>query len=213
MRKADIPMGTKYGHLTVIGEGERAGVQRQRVMICQCDCGSAAKSIKLMHLKSGNTISCGCQQQSGSAATLTRHGKRLTGDRITKVYKTWQDMKSRCFNSNNCKYEYYGGRGITVCERWMAFENFYADMGDPPSPAHTIDRRENDGNYEPSNCRWATMDEQRCNRSDNVHITYGGRSQTVAQWAKELAIPHTTIRSRLKRGLAVELVFEKKDTQ
>lgn len=209
MKKADIPVGTRFNHLTVVGEGERVGAQRQRTMLCQCDCGSPVKQIKLLHLKSGNTVSCGCQQQVGSADALRKHGKRLTGNRITQVYKAWQDMKRRCYSPQCDKYEYYGGRGITVCERWMDFQNFYADMGDPPGPRHSIDRRDNDGNYEPNNCRWATVEEQRNNRSDNIVIEHDGKTQTAAQWAREYNMPYSTVYSRLKRGLSPNQIFQK----
>jgi hypothetical protein len=92
-----------------------------------------------------------------------------------KAYRAWNNLKKRCNNPNNISFVYYGGRGIKVCRRWKKFENFIADMGLPPSEKHSIDRIDNDGNYEPSNCRWATREEQANNKSNNKFITHNGQ--------------------------------------
>jgi hypothetical protein len=124
-------------------------------------------------------------------------------------YDTWRNMKSRCGNPRNARYADYGGRGITVCDRWKnSFENFIADMGLPPSPAHSIERGDNSRGYEPGNCRWATDVEQTNNQRSNVLIEYDGKTQTIAQWARELGINYQTLRQRIQRyGWSVERAF------
>ena len=108
-------------------------------------------------------------------------------------------MKARCLNPNDKDYPDYGGRGISVCERWLSFDNFFEDMGHPP-PKTELDRLDNDGNYEPSNCAWRSKPEQSRNRRCNVLLTYLGRTQCMQDWANELGIHVTTIASRLKAG-------------
>jgi hypothetical protein len=117
----------------------------------------------------------------------------------SKVYHAWQTMRDRCNNSNNARFHRYGGRGITVCDRWHEFDNFYADMGDAPHGT-SLDRIDTDGNYEPSNCRWATPKQQSNNTSTNTHVTYNGKTQTLAEWAAELGIPYSRIVYRHARG-------------
>lgn len=112
-------------------------------------------------------------------------------------------MLQRCRNENDAKYRHYGGRGIRVCERWLTFENFLADMGPRPAPGLTIDRfPDNNGNYEPGNCRWATMREQQNNRRNNHVVEHGGRRQTVMQWSREKGWPFHVLSGRLDRGMS-----------
>lgn len=117
----------------------------------------------------------------------------------------WAAMKDRCLNSNHKHYHRYGGRGIKVCDRWLeSFENFIEDMGVRPTSNHSLDRYpDNDGNYEPSNCRWATVEEQQNNRSDNVFVEYNGEKITVSQLARKLDLPPNTLGMRLRRGIPV----------
>lgn len=112
----------------------------------------------------------------------------------TLIYRRWFQMRARV----RTKPRYLGR--VTVCERWQTFENFYADMGEPPTPQHTIDRINNDGNYEPGNCRWATPREQAANRRDNVWLETNGERRLLIDWARRLGVPSITIRLRLKRG-------------
>ena len=103
----------------------------------------------------------------------------------TKVYRAWQAIRQRCENSKEARFHRYGGRGISVCDRWQEFDNFYADMGDPPKGA-SIDRIDTNGNYEPTNCRWATPKQQSNNTSTNTHVTYNGKTQTLARYPSRL---------------------------
>ena len=151
----------KFGRLLVIRKGGtytspcKTAVSRK--WICRCDCGNITEVITA-HLREGRTKSCGCLQRERISQSETTHG--MSG---TKVYWVWSQMRDRCSNSNSQDYRYYGGRGISVCPRWSKFENFIADMGVPP-PGLTLDRINNDGNYEPDNCRWATRTVQTANR-------------------------------------------------
>ena len=121
--------------------------------------------------------------------------------RDTKVYNTWLGIKDRCYRQTAERHPDYGGRGITVCDRWLeSFENFYADMGDPPSELHTIERRDNDRGYEPDNCRWALMQEQNCNKRNTVYLTLDGIAKPMAVWAKDLGIPRETLKRRRQLG-------------
>jgi len=114
-------------------------------------------------------------------------------------------MKSRCNNPRHKHFQHYGGRGITVCPEWDGFEQFLADMGHRPSPKHSLDRIDNDGNYEPSNCRWALHQIQMSNKSTTVRLTYDGRTESLAEWGRLTNIPADTLRARLKRyGWSVE---------
>jgi len=115
-------------------------------------------------------------------------------------------MRQRCFDPKHKNYALYGGRGITVCERWLTFENFYADMGPRPTPKHTIDRfPDKDGPYAPDNCRWATWTEQQNNRSNNRHVLVNGERLTIAQAARALGVTVKVIRGRIDRGELQEL--------
>lgn len=117
----------------------------------------------------------------------------------------WRGMKRRCYSPKCAKYPRYGGRGIRVCDRWLeSFDNFLADMGPRPSPEHSIDRIDNDGNYEPSNCRWATREEQQRNTSRARMITIGGRSAPLAEWEKLSGMGRDAVRARLRRGWSPE---------
>lgn len=132
-----------------------------------------------------------------------RHG-HTCGTGETPEYSCWCDMKRRCISPKRKDFKNYGGRGIRVCERWLIFENFFADMGTKPSPAHSIERRDNDGNYCTENCYWATRKEQRRNTSRSRKITFEGKTLSLFDWADLMKMSQIVLQMRLKRGWTVE---------
>jgi hypothetical protein len=150
--------GVRFGRL--VAQRLSAMVGGRAHWICQCDCGTE-RIVGVAWLRSGNTMSCGSCSKLGNQRAK-KHGYSPKGQR-TLTYNSWQAMKKRCFDPKTNGYRYWGGRGITICERWMQFENFLADMGERPEGT-TLDRVDVNGNYESSNCRWATPIEQRANR-------------------------------------------------
>ena len=170
--------------------------------LCRCECG-AESTIKGSHLRQGKS------QQCRSCATKTHGWSTVDG------YRSWEGMISRCRNAADHSYNSYGGRGITVCTRWESFEKFLEDMGPRPSVDHSIERINVDGNYEKSNCCWATPKEQGRNRRNNRVLTYNGRTLCVTEWAEELGIEWVTLFGRLYRGWSVKksLTAPVKDTK
>lgn len=130
---------------------------------------------------------------------VTKHGMSRT-----RVYRIWIGMHARCTNPNHCKWHMYGANGVSVCARWKSFENFFEDMGHPPTLTHSIDRYPNKGgNYEPGNCRWATKREQMENTARTRYITHNGKTQCLKAWARELGISHKTLWNRIERGWTI----------
>ena len=135
-----------------------------------------------------------------------RHGARKKGETAPE-YSTWMNMRARCNNPSVDSYGSYGGRGINVCSRWDSYENFIADMGCKPSPAHSIDRVDNSRGYEPGNCRWATITQQQNNRRSNRILVADGISATLAEHCKRTGVKYTTAHMRLQKGASVEVAI------
>jgi hypothetical protein len=174
-----------------------------RYWLCECECGTEGE-FRIDHLVSGLTQSCGCLNKEQK----TSHGHTVNGR--TPTYESWRAMRDRCELASHPHYQRYGGRGIRVCEQWLGpegFANFLRDMGERPSGKHSIDRIDNEGHYEPSNCKWSTMVQQHQNRSTNVNLTHNGKTQCLTAWSVETGIRISTLRARLQRGLSVEEVL------
>jgi len=169
------------------------------VWLCRCDCGKEIEIPGIYLRRKRPTQSCGCLRLKRVRAALTKHN--LCGTRIYMIHSL---MMARCYCGTRKEYVNYGERGIRVCERWHDVSLFALDMGEPPSPLHSIERENNDGNYEPENCYWATKKEQQNNTRQNHHVTAFGKTQNVSQWAEETGIPRTRIYHRLKVGWSPE---------
>jgi|LakMenE01Jun11ns_1017448.scaffolds.fasta_scaffold9636513_1 hypothetical protein len=181
-----LPVGTKDTH--------------HSFQVCQCVCGEI-KVIESNTLRPHRTTSCGCARSESIKRISSRH---LGCGSVE--YICWVNMIRRCYIKSNKKYHRYGGRGIRVCDRWLepngqGFINFLSDMGERPSKDLSLDRHPNrDGNYEPGNCRWATLTEQNRNTARNVFLTHEGKTQCIAAWAKEVGIDYDTIYARFRKG-------------
>lgn len=187
-----IEAGTRFGRLVVVGRSGNIGTSA--AWLCTCDCGNK-KRVRGGSLRRGEIVSCGCRK----AEALDR---RTHGMRRSPEWKSWDSAIQRTTNPNHKSYADYGGRGIVVCARWASFETFYEDMGPRPSREHSLDRYpDQNGNYEPGNCRWATSSEQANNKRNNVMATVDGRTMTVHQWASASGIPASVITQRVKRGI------------
>jgi hypothetical protein len=197
LRKAPRPacasIGERFGRVVVHSVLVSKGVS---TATCVCDCGVVKGGIKLNGLRSGLIKSCGCL---GLETRLQpTHGMSRKGE-----YGIWRSMRRRCLSPLDKDYPHYGGRGITVCRQWNeSFLNFWNDMGPRPSPAHSIDRKDNDGPYSADNCQWATPMQQTRNRpSYNRRITINGKTEVLAYWLIDLGIRDSTFRGRVARGM------------
>ncbi len=169
--------------------------------LCECDCGEFVfiATTQLIRTDKKRTRSCGC---------LHKGVNKKHGYHGTTIHKAWCDRKQRCFNPKSPDYPDYGGRGITMCERWLIFENFLEDVlteiGEAPSPKHTIDRIDNDGNYEPGNIKWSTPKEQARNRRTSKRITFNNETLVLAEWAERIGVDQDTLGWRLLHEWTVE---------
>src|SRR3990167_6391721 len=190
MKRIDLT-GRKFGRLTVkrlVGYSNH-----QSRWACICECGKIHEAVS-GHLKSGEVLSCGCLQKENRI----KHGMCWTA-----FYRRWQAIKGRCLNPNNSDFKRYGYRGITVCKRWMKFENFLADMGKPPNGL-TLDRIDNNKGYSPKNCRWATPLQQANNSRRNRLIKFNCETRSLSHWARHFNLCRTTLRYRINRGWDID---------
>ena len=208
MIKKSIKIGEKFNKLTIIKEVNghiRKNGYKERKVLCRCKCGNI-KEILYYSVKSGKTKSCGCLFKEKTKIIHTKHGMNNT-----KFYYIFGKIKQRCFYKNCKDYKYYGGRGIK-CE-WKSFIEFRDDMyksyleHKKNNDYTSIDRMNNDKNYNKKNCRWATRKEQMNNRKNNHFITFNGKTQTIAQWADELNIKYQILERRINRNWSIEKSF------
>jgi hypothetical protein len=175
---------------------------RQILNMYLCYCGNKFLA-KSYSVNKGDVVSCGCWVKKAIGLRRKTHG--MFG---TPIYGVWASMKTRCYNSKCESYSYYGGRGIVVCKRWHKFENFYKDMGDVPIGMQ-LDRKNNNKNYTPSNCKWSTPKENSTNRRSTLFVTYKNQTNSILEWSRLLGINYMTLLCRIKRyGWSVEKAFE-----
>lgn len=192
-----ISAGARFGFYTVV-EKLPHDSRNHTLWLCKCDCGTTKQVIDTT-LKRTRAPNCGCQTKRLLHERHITHGRSKT-----LVYKAWAAMKERCLNPANIHFESYGGRGITVCERWRnSFADFIADMGERMSGC-TLERIDNNGNYEPGNCKWATRREQQRNRRCNRILVVNGTAKCISAWAEEMGVTFSVISNRLSYGWSDE---------
>lgn len=193
-RPVSMKLGDKFTVLTVISRVD-SKMKGQTRWLCSCECGQT-KEVYATHLRSGNVKTCGCSGKSLQAASIRRHGAVGTPE-----HNTWNMMNARCYTPSATDFHKYGGRGIVVCERWRwpdGFLNFLADMGERPRGL-TLDRIDNDGGYEPNNCRWATGRQQQNNTRKTRFVSYKGETLPLADWARRIGVSGGVLWNRLYR--------------
>lgn len=200
-------IGRRFGKLTVIEQGPTYYTPKRQSQLqwrCQCDCGGETV-VRGGQLRLGRVKSCGCLHIEALLARSVTHGQSRGGKR-TKAYSAWKNMHTRCYNPNHVDWHSYGGRGIAVAPQWRSYEQFYADMGDPPEGC-SLDRIDFNGDYCAANCRWATFAEQSRNTRQNVWVTYKGRRMVLADAAHEAGLSPALVYSRKHQGWPEERLF------
>ena len=196
-KRARISENDRFGRLTVVAPvGKTAHGDRKWSCVCDCGTSTEVTSVYLLH---STACSCGCLYRERKAAATRGAYTRC------QEFGIWSSMIQRCTNPNRSSYPDYGGRGITVCEEWRrSFRSFLSHVGKRPSPAHTLDRIDNNGNYQPGNVRWATRLEQVLNSRGPRWITFHGETLCLSEWAGRVGVTPTSLCSRFKKGLTVE---------
>lgn len=197
-------VGKKFGRLTVIRrEGFKQCSTKQPTWACQCDCGGS-KVVLGVHLRGGTVRSCGCLHLERAKKLNRSHGGSGTA-----THTSWRAMRERCTNPSNSHYKNYGGRGIGFTAKWNKFENFLLDMGERPEGT-SLERRDNNGDYEPENCFWATPNQQSRNTTRTIKIEWQGRTQCMKDWAKEIGVTDCALKYRIKKfGLQTAMTMPK----
>lgn len=189
-------IGLRFGRFTVLGLAE--GDTRHLKWHCLCDCGSRL-IVDGGNMTTGRTKSCGCLRSESSAS------RGYINDVERRAHGAWAGAKQRCFNPKSINFHRYGGRGITMCDKWSkSFSEFLSDMGPCPD-GMTLERKNNDGNYEPGNCIWIPAARQARNRRDTIRITHNGKTQTLKEWAEQTGIPYACLQQRLYGKSSVPL--------
>lgn len=188
--------GKRFGLLFVLEPIEL--FEGRRKWQCICDCGNLTVAAG-SNLGNGHTKSCGCLRRQWTKTHKTTHGMSKTPE-----HKTWSNIHARCEDPKHVSFKYYGVKGVRVCDRWKSFEAFFEDMGNRPSPNHSLDRINPDGDYCPENCRWATWTQQNNNRRNNRRLTLGGITMSCAAWDRKCGFRPYTITGRLFRGWSAE---------
>ena len=198
MRKIIDLTGRQFGRLFVLSVSGKDKANHT-IWLCKCSCGTKT-NVQSSHLLTNHTRSCGCLLQE----TKTKHG--LCGKNGNKLYSAWKAMIARCYNEKTESYHNYGGRGIAVCDRWIDNPaNFINDMGLPSNKSLTLERIDVNGNYDPSNCKWASMKEQQRNKRNNTVIEFNGESLCFSEWCEKLGFKKSTLKNRLTvRGWSIE---------
>jgi hypothetical protein len=208
--------GQTLGSLTVLEErfrqykrSDTGGIRTKKFWLVQCSCGTEPFELSDYSLRTGSQVCKSCSH-SGDNNSMRSHGEsdnisRGRRSTATPEYRCWKAIKNRCNNPRYKQYQDYGGRGIRVCQRWLdSYENFLIDMGRKPNPTYSIQRRDNDGNYSPENCYWATDEEQRRNKRGSRLVTIQGQTRNLVDWLVELSLPKSTFFWRKKQGWSDE---------
>ena len=192
--------GKKFGRLTALYKLHNHHDKGHTYWLCACDCGNLVE-ICLSSLQNGKTKSCGCLRKD----IITKHGKSNT-----RLYNIYYAMKVRCYNKNRKDYKNYGGRGIKICDEWQDnFQAFYDwSMSHGYDDTLTIDRIDNNGNYEPNNCRWVTVKQQNRNRRSNINFTCNGETHCLKEWCEILGLNYSTVQIRIQRNWSIERALE-----
>jgi hypothetical protein len=203
--KKKIEKGEKIGYFTYVQDIDSTSPRRRCEFLCFC-----GKTViaDLADVRRKKKQSCGCVTGELITKAKTTHGHSIKG-KISSEYSSYNAMITRCENPHVPSYKRYGGRGIKVCDRWKeSFSNFLQDMGKKPTPKHSIERIDNNGNYEPGNCKWATTKEQSLNRSSNCMVLYKEESKPLQEWIDILNLPSILTRNRIDNGWTPERAFE-----
>lgn len=198
--------GQTYNGITAVSFNRLENRRAIWNLVCHCGTQFTCSSNKIM---SGYVKSCGCARLSTSKTRIRKHGDSSSK---AKEYKAWQSMIQRCTNKKYRQWHNYGGRGIIVCDRWLnSYPDFLADVGRSPSPQHSIDRKENNGNYEPGNVRWATREQQNLNRRDTIFVTWGGETLPLKTFCENNTLKYSIAKYWLSRGASIrEVIFRSK---